>query len=179
MEQEYKNPNENWYYHQKELRAGFSYKVCFYCFIAMIVLIILLTFLTSCKSIQYVPVEKVRTEYKHTTDTIKQTDSIFSEKETIIREADSALVAKLGLQLKANERAILVLKRELERQVNKQSEQHTDTVIKTDTIQVPYPVEKKLTKWQQFKMDAGNVGLGLCILILIALLMRWYIKIKS
>lgn len=163
------NSSDNWYYDQKLARSGSSYRTCWYCFIAMIVLLFLSALFTSCKSIQYVPVETVRTEYKHTVDTIKQTDSIFSEKETIIREADSALVADLGLKLKANEKAILILKKELERQVNNKSEHHVDTVIKTDSIQVPYPVEKQLTKWQKMKMKAGGVSLIACLLIVIGI----------
>ena len=38
----------------------------------------------------------------------------------------------------------------------------TDTlyVSRTDTIRVPYPVEAKLTKWQQFKMEAGGYAIS-------------------
>jgi hypothetical protein len=111
-------------------------------------------------------VETVKTEYVSKTDTLKQVDTVFTEKETIIREADPELIAKLGLQLKDNEKAILVLKRELERQVNKQSEHRIDTLLRTDTIKVPYPVEKKLTKWQQVKIDYGGEAIILAIVVI-------------
>lgn len=179
MKNDYKNPNENWYYRQKEQKSKYSYKACFFCFVGIIVFVVLSMLLSGCKSIQYVPVETVRTEYKHTVDTIKQTDSIFSEKETIIREADSALVAKLGLQLKNNEKAILVLKRELERQVNNKSEHHVDTVIKTDSVQVPYPVEKKLTKWQKLKMDMGGIASSVCLLAVVIFIVSWLVRRKG
>lgn len=110
--------------------------------------IIVLLSMTSCRSVRYVPVESVRTEYINHTDTIRETDSIIHEKETIIREADSTLLAKLGLKLKENERAILVLKRELEKQKREVSEHKTDTVIMRDSIPIPYPVEKELTWYQ-------------------------------
>ena len=77
---------------------------------------LMLFLLFGCKT-QYVPVETVRTVYEHHTDTVKQTDSIKTEKETIIREArpeDSLMLAKLGIRLKENERAILVLQKKLE-----------------------------------------------------------------
>jgi hypothetical protein len=81
---------------------------------------------SSCKSVQYIPVERVVTEYINRTDTVNKTDTLISEKETIIREADSSLIAKLGLQLKENERAILVLQRQLEKQISKESEHKTE-----------------------------------------------------
>jgi hypothetical protein len=101
---------------------------------------------------------------------------LISEKETIIREADSSLVAKLGLQLKDNERAILILQRELERQVSKESEHKTDTVIKTDSIQVPYPVERKLTKWEKIKMDAGGISIGVCIALVLMIIVYFIVR---
>ena len=132
--------------------------------------------LSSCSSIKYVPVETVRTEYINRTDTVRKTDSVFTEKETIIKEADSALVAKLGLQLKDNEKAILILKRELERQVNKESEHRIDTIIKTDSVQIPYPVEKKLSKWEQTKMNAGGISIVSCIIFIAMIIVMFIIK---
>ena len=112
-------------------------------------LVVLCTvFFSSCRTVRYVPVERIRTVYQNHTDTIRETDSVIHEKETIIREADSALVAELGLKLKENEKAILILKRELERQKHEVSEHKTDTVIERDTIPMPYPVEKELTWYQ-------------------------------
>ena len=132
--------------------------------------------LSSCSSIKYVPVETVRTEYINRTDTVRKTDSVFTEKETIIKEADSALIAKLGLQLKDNEKAILILKRELERQVNKESEHRIDTIIKTDSVQIPYPVEKKLSKWEQTKMNAGGISIVSCIIFIAMIIVMFIIK---
>lgn len=56
---------------------------------------------------------------------------------------------------------------------------HTDTVYSTVTdtsrIKVPYPVEKKLTKWEQTKMDFGGVAIGgVALAVCIAVL--WLIK---
>ena len=147
-----------------------------YGIVGILFVVVLSLLLSSCKSIQYIPVETIKTEYKNHTDTFKQVDSIFSEKETIIREADSALVAKLGLQLKANERAILVLQRELERQVNKEMEHVTDTVIKTDSIQVPYPVERQLSKWEKIKMDTGGIAIGFCLGFVILIIIFFIVK---
>lgn len=169
MERKYSNPNDAWYYnHRYDLSSTKSMKGCFYSLAGVIIIIVISLLLSSCESIQYIPVEKVKTEYINRTDTVNKIDTLISEKETIIREADSSLVARLGLQLKANERAILILQKELERQVSKESEHRTDTVIKTDSVQVPYPVEKKLTKWQQIKIDWG--GSAMIMLAIFSLL---------
>lgn len=139
------------------------------------IMIVAVALLSGCKSIQYVPVETVKTVYQNHTDTVVMKDTVLSKKETIIREADSALVAKLGLQLKDNEKAILILQRELERQVSKESEHKTDTVLKTDSIQVPYPVERKLSKWEKVCIDYGKIMLG-ATLILLVVAVWWLVR---
>lgn len=163
------------YYEAKLRGSGSTQKVCWYCIIGMVVLLLLSFLFSGCQTIKYVPVETVRTEYIHSTDTVKEIDSVFSEKETIIKEADSATIAKLGLQLKDNERAILILQKELEKQISSKSESKTDTVIKTDSIQVPYPVEKPLTKWQSFCIDYGKITLGASILLIVFIII-WLVK---
>lgn len=112
---------------------------------------------------KYVPVETVRTEYKSRTDTVRQCDSIIKEKETVIREtnkSDSALLASLGIQLKEGQRAILVLQKELERIRSEQSEAVHDTIIKNDTIPIPYPVEGKVKPWEKVKLISGGAICG-------------------
>lgn len=170
MEETFKDPNEYWYYqYGYDLKSSQNMKGCFWSFLFCVILGLVLS-LCSCQSVRYIPVETVRTEYRNHTDTVLKTDSIFREKETIIREADSSYIARLGLQLKANERAILILQKELEKQVKEESEYRTDTIIKTDSISVPYPVEKQLTKWQQMKMNIGGISLVMCIIFVIMLI---------
>jgi len=114
--------------------------------------------LVGCKTV-YVPVESVHEYVHHQTDTIEKTDTVTNTKETIIREAskaDSALLAKYGIRLKENERLLLFLQKELEQEKSKEIEHHTDTVIKVDSVQVPYPVEKKVPFWEKVKI--GSVG---------------------
>ena len=38
-----------------------------------------------------------------------------------------------------------------------------DTMIKIDSVQVPYPVEKQLTRWQQMKIELGGWAFGVII----------------
>lgn len=121
--------------------------------------------LVGCKT-GYVPVESVHEYVHHQTDTVHKTDTVTNTKETIIREAskaDSALLAKYGIRLKENERLLLFLQKELEQEKSKEIEHHTDTVIKVDSVQVPYPVEKKVPFWE--KVKTGSVGFVSAIIL--------------
>lgn len=134
--------------------------------IVALIISVIVFWLCGCTT-QYVPVETVRTEYKTKTDTVKMSDTIRKEKEIILREArpeDSAMIAKLGIKLQDNERLLILLRNQLTEANSKQYESHTDTIIKMDSIQVPYPVEKKLTKWQQFKMDFSEWIIGIILM---------------
>lgn len=136
--------------------------------VVIMFLVVLLLF--SCKSIQYVPVETVRTEYKTKTDTVKMSDTIRTEKETILREArpeDSAMIVKLGIKLQDNERLLILLRNQLTESNSKQYESHTDTIIKTDSIQVPYPVPAQLSRWERFCCDYGKIMVGALVGLII------------
>lgn len=53
--------------------------------------------------------------------------------------------------------------------------------VKNKEIQVPYPVEKKLTRWQQIKMDAGGYTISLLAvagIIGLSYCVRWLIRQK-
>ena len=36
----------------------------------------------------------------------------------------------------------------------------TDTLVRVDSVRVPMPVERQLTKWERVKMDVGGWALG-------------------
>lgn len=107
---------------------------------------------TSCR-IQYVPVETVRTEYK-TRDSIR-IDSIYQQ--------DSVYVLVKGDTVYQYKYKYLYKYRYLNR---------TDTVIKVDSIQVPYPVERKLSRWQSLKMELGGWAFGLIFIITLIVIVR-------
>ena len=51
---------------------------------------------------------------------------------------------------------------------------HTDTVIRRDSIRVPYPVERSLTRWERWRMKLGGYA-GIAILIVIVLTVIRYV----
>ena len=169
---------ESDYYDMKHRRSGDAYRLCWYSFIGMVLFLLASLLFSGCKSVQYVPVETVRTEYMHDTDTVIIKDTIQNEKETIIREAtpsDSLLLAKVGLQLDESKRVILLLQKELSAQSHSEIERSRDTVRVVEREQVPYPVEKPLSKWQQFKVDwCGYILAAFFIVILIYLCYRLF-----
>jgi hypothetical protein len=127
-----------------------------------------------------VPVESQHTEHHWHTDSVHTTDSVIMEKTTTVMQLDSAAMAKYGIELKNAERAWLVKTAELERQLQKLSSIKADTVRIVDSIQVPVPVEKKLTKWQQTCIDCGKLLMFISlagVILLIVRLLKWKNKI--
>lgn len=123
----------------------------------IITLIFLATILYSCKSIQYVPVETTKrdTTYLSQTkiDSIYHRDSIYVE-----HKGDTVYLSKY-------------------KYLYKYIEKH-DTLWreKTDTIQVMYPVEAQLTKWQKIKINMGEYLITAIALVIIWLCAKYFIK---
>ena len=121
-------------------------------------LIILLTsaiWFTSCRSVQYVPVETVRTEIQYK-DRL-QRDSIHVHDSIYIRDnGDTIFVDRWHTEYK--DRLL----------------RDTCYVHRTDSIQVPYPVERELSWWQSVKLQVGEIAIGVIIglIIIIAWLLR-------
>ena len=102
----------------------------------IIILLMLAICFVSCRT-QYIPVESVRTEYKTRDsiryDSIYQRDSIYTliKGDTVYQYRYKYLYRYLTTN-------------------------RTDTILKNDSIRVPYPVEKKLNRWQSIKMELGG-----------------------
>lgn len=106
---------------------------------------VLFSLICSCKQIEYVTVPEVHEIHHHHTDSVKQTDSVKIEKETLIREArpeDSAMLAQMGIKLAQNERLLIMLQRELQQAKSELIEHQSDSVAKRDSVPVPYPVKE-------------------------------------
>jgi hypothetical protein len=70
-------------------------------------------------------------------------------------------MAAYGIRLAQAERAWMVRERELNEHLRALMESHTDTIIRQDTITVPMPVERDLTRMERFYMEAGSVAVPL------------------
>lgn len=101
---------------------------------------VLVSAICSCRSVRYVPVETVRHDTLYVNKV--QRDSVVKYDSIHVREkGDTVWLEKY--------RYLFVDK------------WRTDTVYlsRTDSVQVPYPVERELTRWQRFRMEVGGVAL--------------------
>ena len=121
----------------------------------IIIIAALLWFCCSCRTLQYVPVETVRTEYRdnYVRDSIFRYDSIF-----VKDKGDTVFL----------ERYRYLYRDKVVR----------DSILKTDTIRVPYPVEvvkevkKPLSGWQNFQVWCGRIALSLGLFAIIFFVLK-------
>lgn len=152
----------------------------------LIAVLIAIVWLCSCKT-KYVPVETVRTERVEVHDTVTiadstaRSDSTTTETKTLLQKVDSAYLALLGI-VNAPKEAWLLQTSTTTKQKTTEQEYHQDKrrqssdSVRTEVIEVPYPVERELNKWEQFCLDYGKVMVG-CSVVLVVLLLfivvRW------
>ena len=127
--------------------------------IYIIILLILAICFVSCRP-QYIPVESVRTEYK-TRDSIRF-DSIY--------QRDSVYMLVKGDTI--YQYRYKYLYRYL-------TTNRTDTILKHDSIPIPYPVEKQLSRWQTIKMELGGWAFGIIILFTLIIIGQIIFKSKK
>ena len=129
----------------------------------LIIPYIILSSLAGCKSVQYVPMETVRTDSiyvdRYQRDSIYQRDSVFVNRwiagDTVYQDK---VVWKYVYRDKVK--------------------YDTVAILRSDTINVPYPVECKLSKWEQLKLNVGGWAISIIIITLI-LLMGYMYKRKE
>ena len=100
----------------------------------------------SCTRKVYVPTETVRTEYKdRVVEAVRVDTTIMRDSVAVYVNGDTVRITKYR-----------------DRWRTRIIERHdTCTVTKTDSVQVPVQVERKLTKWERTKMDAGGIAIGI------------------
>ena len=114
--------------------------------------------LCACSRVQYVPVREVerRIEYR---DSVRY-DSIHVADSTYLRVSPDTVYQ---YRLRTEYRYLFL--------------NQTDTILRHDTVQVPVPVERRLSRWEQVKMDFGGMAIGGSIVIVSAILM-WIVLTK-
>lgn len=107
--------------------------------------------LCACSRVQYVPVREVerRIEYR---DSVRY-DSIHVADSTYLRVSPDTVYQ---YRIRTEYRYLFL--------------NQTDTILRHDTVQVPVPVERRLSRWEQVKMDFGGMAIGAVAASLLALL---------
>ena len=125
-----------------------------------ITIILLASAIWSCRSVKYVPVETVKTDSVYVNkvqrDSIRLQDSIF-----VFVKGDTVRIEKYKYLYR--DRVV------------------RDTVYKVqcDTIRVPYPVEKPLTRWQKWKLDLGGFAMAAIAITVLVVVGRVVCKLKK
>lgn len=125
----------------------------------LIAIILLTSAICSCRSVRYVPVETVRSDTLYVNRLLR--DSVFVKDSVFVREkGDTVEVTRT-----------LFVDRWRDR---------TDTLraVSTDTIRVPYPVEKELTRWEKAKLDIGGIAIGVVAAAVLAVVVWLVIRTR-
>ena len=123
-------------------------------------IIIICLVMCSCRSVQYVPVEVIKTDTTYINKV--QRDSIYQLDSVYIRDkGDTVLITKTRY----------LYRDKLIR----------DTVYmsRIDSVPVPYPVEKELTRWQQFRLDVGGWAIIVVMITILVVIGRTIYKLKK
>lgn len=138
----------------------------------LLVMVLTLLSLAGCKTVKFVPVPEYHTLYKIRVDTVQRWDSVRDVQWMTVREVDSAQMAALGIQIKGLKNALLIERNKLLQQISNEKTHKIDTVMQRDSVRVPYPVEKPLTKWQRWKMDMGGWAIGVAAVLVILVILK-------
>ena len=133
--------------------------------IGWVLIAILAVMCIRCKSVQYVPVETVRTDTCYVNKI--RTDSVNKIRTDSVYVRDSVVAERGGDTIK------VTAWRWRERYVVQR-----DTIYRsrTDSIAVPYPVERKLSRWEKTKQDIGGIAIGAFIAVVSAVVIWLAVK---
>lgn len=130
----------------------------------LIIPYIILSSLAGCKSVQYVPMETVRTDSiyvdRYQRDSIYQRDSVFVNRWTA---GDTIYQDKVVWKYIYRDKV----------------KYDTVATLRSDTINVPYPVECKLSKWEQLKLNVGGWAISIIIIIVLIVMGCMVYKLKK
>lgn len=113
--------------------------------------------LTGCKTVKFVPVPEYHTLYKMRVDTVQRWDSIYFRDSVYIATKDDT---------------VFLTKTHWRERLRNVYHVKSDTIMQRDSIPVPYPVEKKLNKWQQWKMDMGGWAMGVAAVFVVLVILK-------
>lgn len=142
--------------------------------IGILSIMVALWFLCSCTTTRYVTVPEVHEQHHWHTDSVHKTDSVIHEKQTTIRELDSAAMAQYGIQIRQNEKAWLVMSNELRREIERLEAMCADRDTVRDSIPKPYPVEvikevpRQKTLLERVVFFTGLISIMILILIIVS-----------
>lgn len=150
--------------------------------------------LGGCTRTVYEPVETVRTEYVEADTTgiyerlRRYFESIYrreTSKDSVIdRQKETVVLKENGDTARHDRERVVYVSSLREKELEHKLSQRDSLInalrlqlssVKSDSIPVPYPVEKKLTRWEQTKMDLGGVAI-VVLAAVVCIAVVWLIK---
>lgn len=176
-------------YYRSEEKMEYSYKCCMFALIGMIVGVVL-AILTSCTTTRYVPVIQKQKENVYVNKKDSSGDNYIQNQSEKESRTSNIYTEKRDSSVTTVDQQGNVINQEHWHWSNTSSKEYIEkekilkdsidrlrvindslSALKSDSIPVPYPVEKKLTRWQQTKIDWG--GEAIVILGIISFTICW------
>lgn len=142
--------------------------------------ICLLITATGCKSAKLIPVETTSSEVDSSVlrDSVIYTSVINKRDSVVYRDSLVITVLPTGEVVKKESYKNKEVYKDMKSQYDLlKSKYDALKAEKQKTVQVPYPVEKELTKWQKFKIDFGGYSLTIVVVIVFIYAGRELIRI--
>lgn len=116
--------------------------------------------LCGCKSIQYVPVETIKTDSIYISKVL--VDSVYT-RDSVYLEAKGDTIFKQEFKYIYKYKSL------------------ADTIysIKVDSIRVPFPVEKQLSRWEKIKLDMGGIAIGGIVVLIALIVFKFWKKLSA
>lgn len=124
----------------------------------LLLVLAVLSLLAGCRQVRYVPVETVRLDSIYLTKTLR--DSIVRYDSVYVRDKGDTLYVERWKYLYRDKVRV-----------------DTMVSVRVDTLSVPYPVERELTRWQRLKLELGGWAFG--IIVTAALVIVGWLVYKS
>lgn len=113
----------------------------------------------SCRSVQYVPVESVKTDSIYMS--VLHTDSIYVRDSTVLVVGDTVTLTRWKYVYRY---------RDLK---------DTIYMMQADTVRIPYPVERPLTVWEKIKLTTGGFAVVAIVVTILIVVGRMIYKLKK
>ena len=118
--------------------------------LTIIVGFLIVILLGGCKTKEYIKVPEYHLEYVVRKDTVAKTDSVYVKDSVyVFQKGDTVVISKIAYR----DRYRNIYKVKL------------DTIFKRDSVSVPIPVERQLTKTEQRLMTLGRCSIGFLFLL--------------
>lgn len=146
-----------------------------------IAVLCMIMLLSGCKTTRYVPVERMRTEYKDRVvavhDTVRDSVLILND----VYRHDSVSVRMKGDTVYVERWHTLLQSIQLRNRAERSKAAHdTLYVARTDSVRVPLPMERKMTKREKVRLDFGTVAMVIAAMAIIAGIgvLAWWLRMK-